>query len=159
MALCDSWRGRQAALAFTWGTSATAATERLRPSFVGKQVVDPVSGQAALAESTCRLALRYAFSALISVGCLLGPVAVMFASLNLQGYISPRAKQVLGFPVYFPSMAAHAQPGGVFDPEGHAGLVPVILHAVTISILNTAYRAVAHRLTRLENHRTDRSFE
>lgn len=35
----------------------------------------------------------------------------------------------------------------------------MLLHAVTISLLNKAYRSVARALTRLENHRTERPFE
>jgi hypothetical protein len=37
--------------------------------------------------------------------------------------------------------------------------VPVVLHALVIMLLNTAYRHVAEYLTTLENHRTDESFQ
>ena len=83
----------------------------------------------------------------------------MFASLNLQGYITPEGRAVLGCPVYLPRLAAYAAPGALFDPEGTWALGPVVLHAVVINLLNTAYRSVAHALTQLENHRTDSAFE
>ena len=83
----------------------------------------------------------------------------MFLSLNLQGYISPDARRVLGVPVYFESLAAIAQPGALFDPAANLSLLPVALHAVVISLLNKAFRTVAQALTDFENHRTQRSHD
>lgn len=37
-------------------------------------------------------------------------------------------------------------------------LVPVVLHAFVIMMLNTLYRNIAEWLTTLENHRTDHHF-
>ena len=159
IAFVSGWRRKQAELAFRWGSSSAGVAERLRPSFEGAQATDPVSGRRVLVEAAHRKALRYAASASVSVLCLLVPVVVMFASLNLQGYITPKARYVLGLPVYYPSLARHAAEGATFDPKGSLALAPVVLHAVVIFLLNTGYRTIALRLTRLENHRTMTSFD
>lgn len=160
IAFVQGWRGKQAELAFAWGSAEMGATtERLRPSFRGREVLDPISGRLIQKEARWRRALRYTVSGTISVLCLLVPVAVMFASLNLQGYITVNDRDWFGVPVYIPLIAKFAAPGALFDPNGKLGRAPVLLHAVTISLLNKAYRSVARALTRLENHRTERPFE
>ena len=134
------WRRRQLSLSFAWGSTAADDTQRLRPSFVGVAATDPVTGRPTLVDPAWRRCARYAISACISLGCLLVPVGAMFASLNLQGYIQPNAKHVLGCRVHSPWLAAHAAPGGYFDPAGSLALVPVVLHAIVINLLNLSYR-------------------
>ena len=83
----------------------------------------------------------------------------MLVSLNLQGYISPLGRDVLGVPVYSAAVSAYAKPGATFDPNGSLALVPVVIHAVTIALLNKGYRHIAEYLTDFENHRTQRAYE
>lgn len=74
-------------------------------------------------------------------------------------YIQESTGPWLGLPVYVPSVAKHAQPGALFDPNGNLALAPVAAHAVTIMILNKAFYEVAHALARLENHRHQSSYD
>ena len=154
-----AWRREQAELAFRWGTYGAAAPPRLRPHFTGDEVTDPVSGRKRLSEPMWRRALRYVQSALVTAMCLTVPVAVMFASLNLQGYIQPHANRFLGCTIYWPSLSRLATPGALFDPSGSLSLMPVAMHVISINLLNKLYRAVATLLTFHENHRTHASFE
>ena len=62
-------------------------------------------------------------------------------------------------PVYSAAVSAYAKPGATFDPIGSLALVPVVLHAVTIALLNKGYRHIAEYLTDFENHRTQRAYE
>uniref|UniRef100_A0A7S0IR28 Anoctamin transmembrane domain-containing protein n=1 Tax=Calcidiscus leptoporus TaxID=127549 RepID=A0A7S0IR28_9EUKA len=83
----------------------------------------------------------------------------MVVSLNLQGYISEHARRMLGVRVHYHFLARLAQPGAVFDPNGSLFFVPVVMHAVTIQVLNATYRSIARQLTEFENHRTARAFD
>ena len=102
---------------------------------------------------------RYLLSAVVTSGCLAPPVVIMFVSLNLQGYIDPDHAGLLGFQVYLPSVARHAAKGALLDPAGSLSLLPVLLHGVAIALLNSVYKRVAHALTDLENHTTQRAHD
>jgi len=155
------WRRKQAALAFRWGVhdAHTAQAEVRRPEFVGREVVSEITGEVELVEGRGSRALRYAASLCVSLACLIVPLAYMFVSLNLQGYISPAARHVLGVRVYHEALSAFAAPGAVFDPEAWTGMLPAVLHAAVIFLLNKAYRHVAEALTDLENHRTQEAHD
>jgi len=153
------WRRRQAELAFTWGTIATSTSsnhplERQRREYVGTPVEDAVTGQTVLVDHW--RPARFAVSALVTALCLLLPLAAMFLSLNLQGYVSKRGEYVLGVRVYYEALAHYARPGEIFDPASYLSLLPVVGHAVVILNLNAGYRHVAEALTRFENHRSAR---
>lgn len=96
---------------------------------------------------------------------LVGAFFVMICSLNLQGYIQPAHDRVRwprdeDHPFYIGSIAQYAEPGALFDPASDfMSLVPVVLHVVTILILNGQYRKVAERLTEWENHETVIAFQ
>ena len=87
----------------------------------------------------------------------------MIGSLNLQGYIKASTGRWLGLTVYIPGLAIFAAPGQIFDPLQTDSLVlplvPVVLHAISIQVLNAAFRHVAHRLTDFENHRTEAAYK
>lgn len=166
VAFVHGWRRRQSHLAFKWGTDdiaaadgeePTATAEPLRADFEGEEVVSAVTGGAELVFR--HRGRRYALSLLVSGACLLPPVVVMFLSLNLQGYIDADHPGVWGVRVHVPALAAYAAPGAPLDPAGALSLLPVVLHGVVIALLNGAYKAVAHRLTEQENHRTQRAHD
>jgi hypothetical protein len=162
----QAWRRRQSELSFEWGTSDDARSasappgrEALRPSFVGQPATDPVSGRSILVDAPLERLRRYALSVSASILSLSVPLAAMICSLNLQGYISPTTGAWYGVRVYFEPLARHALPGEIFDPAGSLALAPVALHAVTIMLLNSGWRGIAHRLAAFENHRTVASYE
>ena len=151
------WRRKEAALDFKWGCA--DAQEYIRSDFEGDEVTSEVTGETVRRERPARRAARYALSIGVTLVCLAVPVAVMLVSLNLQGYISPLGRDVLGVPVYSAAVSAYAKPGATFDPNGSLALVPVVIHAVTIALLNKGYRHIAEYLTDFENHRTQRAYE
>jgi len=157
-----TWQSREAELAFTWGTASSERTLKLRPDYVGVQIIDPVTFEPRLYDPPMSRAIRYTLSFTVTALSLLVPVGAMLASLNLQGYIVPSTGAWMGFPVQVPFLAKFAEPGEVFDPlqdNPLLPLVPVILHAITIQVLNALFKSVAHALTRLENQRSERAFE
>ena len=111
----QAWRRDEAELAFRWGThgsGANGAAARLRPQFIGREVTDPVSGETVLAEPLKTRVQRYIISIVVTNLCLLVPLGVMLALLNLQGYVGEDAAHaVLGVDVYMPRLAEYAKPG------------------------------------------------
>lgn len=156
------WQSRESELAFRWGTAASHRSQQLRADYVGEKMVDPVTGELRLHDPPASRARRYALSVTLTGLSLLVPVAAMIASLNLQGYIVASTGAWMGVPVYVPLLAQFAAPGALFDPMQDnplLPLVPVILHAITIQLLNAAFKGVAHALTRMENHRTQQTYD
>ena len=81
-------------------------------------------------------------------------MTVMFASLNLQGYIlDPNS---FGHVVF---LQRYAAPGAIFDQNGWFFLVPTVIHAIVIFCINRLYRLVAMRLTDWENWRLQSQHE
>ena len=152
-----TWRSKAAEYAFKWGTANAQSGAVLRSEFVGVESVDAVTGAKVLVDPPVKRALRLLFSGLITALSLLVPVGAMITSLNLQGYIVASTGAWNGIPVYVPELAKHARPGELFDPNGDSlvmPLVPVILHAITIQVLNSLFKGVASALTSFENHRS-----
>ena len=158
--MCSSWERKQSELVYEWGVTPNSSTSVLnkdvRPNFVGEWRASQVTGEMELAHSrdSNRLGV-FTISVLTTLGSLLVPLAFMIFSLNLQGYIQPETGRILGLlPVYLPSLAVYAQVGSVFDPNGPLAMLPVALHAISISLLNHGFRSIARALTDFENHRT-----
>ena len=158
MAFVTCWRSRERELAFLWNTADVPGTERLRPGFFGKQTVDPVSGCTVVSVSALSRICRLAFSSGATLLSLLVAVCAMVISLNLQGYIVAATGPWLGIPVHIPTLARHAAPGGLFHADS-GGMttpyIPVVLHALTIQLLNSIFRRAASALTKVENHRLE----
>lgn len=74
-------------------------TLKLRPEYVGVQIIDPVTFEPRLYDPPMSRAIRYALSFTATALSLLVPVGAMLASLNLQGYIVPSTGAWMGFPV------------------------------------------------------------
>lgn len=159
------WARQEAALAYASGgaravlelSSPFAAddTGDVRPDFYGdKVVVSPVTGKRVLWYSPVKRALKIAATSIVTALLLFAALAVMIASLNLQGYMRDASS-----PLHIPFLAQFAEAGEVFDPAGMLFIVPTILHAAGILGLNLAYQGVAARLATWENHRTNHSHE
>ena len=156
MTFVTCWRSRERELAFLWGTVDVQRSERIRPQFTGKETVDPISGRTVLAEPAPSRIGRLALSGGATLLSLLVPVCAMLISLNLQGYIVAATGSWLGMPVHIPVLAQHAAPGGLFNADSGGIIfpyIPVVLHALTIQVLNSIFRRVAFALTKFENHR------
>jgi len=57
------------------------------------------------------------------------------------------------------TQTALAKEGALFDPAGAFSIVPVIIYAISITVLNKIYRIIAVKLTDLENHRLARDYQ
>jgi hypothetical protein len=58
-------------------------------------------------------------------------------------------------PFHVRSLAVYSESGQIFDAQSSwRGMIPVILHAICIFILNRVYRVIAEALTSWENHET-----
>lgn len=75
---------------------------------------------------------------------------------SLQGYIK---RDTSAFHIEF--FADYAEPGALFDPNGHfaVALIPVVGHSMIILVLNYFYSSIAVYLTDKENHRTEAEYE
>eukprot|EP00927_Polykrikos_kofoidii_P060876 TRINITY_DN55780_c0_g1_i1.p1 TRINITY_DN55780_c0_g1~~TRINITY_DN55780_c0_g1_i1.p1 ORF type:complete len:702 (-),score=96.84 TRINITY_DN55780_c0_g1_i1:169-2205(-) len=158
-----------------WGRLDASTSELRRAGYHGKPAISPITGEPELYFSPWERGLRYAFSAAVTAVMLVVAFGVMILSLNLQGYIhDPESKAARGLEVTFGAsiflfepLARLARPGQILDPTGdgdpfffgYITYLPVILHAIVITFLNTIYSRVATRLTEWENHKLKRDFE
>ena len=146
------WRRRSSELSYQWDCFELDTKERVRPEFAGNLRKSPVTGLEEQHSPYYRRLCFYLLSAIVTAICLLFSLLIMFALLNMQGYVdSPNS------PVMFPPLAALARPGAIFDPSGSLALAPVILYSMTIMLVNKVYRRIAEKLTDLENHRLERN--
>jgi len=149
-----SWTRKSNAWALEWGTYFEQAEEEVRPAFVGKVRVSPVTGLPDRFYPKWKRILKYGVSVLVTLGMLCIAFAAMICSLNLQGYIRDGHFHV-------PTLSQFSDVGQPFNQEtGNfiVCLVPTICHVITIQVLNQLiYRRIARWLTDWENHRTEAS--
>lgn len=131
-----------------------STTIDMRAEFRRQERRDPVTGLLKPHYPQWKRRLHYCVSALVSGAFLMVAFAVMVVSFNLQGYMSDKRS------LFHVEIANQfSRPGRVFDPNGDSiwplWLLPVVLHALCISQLNSVYRVLAEWLTARENHRTE----
>lgn len=122
----------------------------LRRGFFGELRVSPVTGETELHYPGWKRQVKQPLSWLLTLLCLGVALLVQICSMNLQGYMSAKQHELFEIPFF----AAFAEPGAIFDQEGSFALVPVVVHSLTILVLNDIYRHIAHRLTVWENYPT-----
>eukprot|EP01006_Ploeotia_vitrea_P047465 TRINITY_DN67131_c4_g1_i1.p1 TRINITY_DN67131_c4_g1~~TRINITY_DN67131_c4_g1_i1.p1 ORF type:complete len:663 (-),score=77.58 TRINITY_DN67131_c4_g1_i1:95-1846(-) len=151
------WRQKANSLAWKFGTYNLEDTEEVRPEFrgiPGKERVSPVTGKKEPVYPYYRRYAKCLVSATATGALLLVAVAVMFCSLNLQGYIKP---EHFG---WIEELQEWSAPGAILDKNSaYMSYIPVCLHAIVIALMNSNYRKLAEKLTEWENWRTDREFE
>jgi Calcium-activated chloride channel len=154
------WLQKTAELSWQWNTllDKEIGVVTLRPEFQGEIRVSAVTGRQERYFPASKRLPHYALSTVVTLVMLCIALAVMVASLNLQGYMdNDTALERL---LYIDRLAVLAEKGSVFDPRGTFFVVlprslgPTLLHVIVINLLNTAYRRVATALTRFENHAT-----
>ena len=157
------WERKCASLACDWGISAIQWRREVRPGFTGRKRISPVTGMPERYFSSQERLFRYCVSACVTLFLLMIAFFVMVVSLNLQGYIHKfsYSREYL----LFPSISWLCDEGQYFDRSGKGPMpfvllkVPIILHIVTIQLLNKVYQVVANILTDWENHRSPTEHE
>jgi hypothetical protein len=72
-------------------------------------------------------------------------ILFMIFSLNIRGCIDKNHKLL-----YWPSVAALAEPGGIFDSRTNYAFIPIIFHAIFINFIDEfVYRPLAIYSTKL----------
>ena len=107
--------------------------------------------------------LGYLLSTSVTLFMLSLAFGAMLLSLNLQGYIAHSHTN----PFHLHFIAQFAEPGHLFDPTGdgdpylygYITLLPTVLHAIMIQVLNAQYKKVATWLTEKELHAFSDDFE
>merc|ERR1711937_440765 len=119
------------------------------PHFHGYERTSPITGEKENHyDDWKRWVWHYPISLLVTSLMLLVAFAVMSLSLNFQGYVHKSS------PIFVPSLAHFAEPGGVFEASSTCrSLVPVLCHTTAIMALNSMYKNVAQWLTKRENHK------
>jgi hypothetical protein len=165
----NCWEREENRLAYQWGTYSLTNYERTRyfstrAEFRGYLRISPVTGEYETYYPPSRRRLKYVVSALVTMAMLGVAFLVMILSLNLQGYINPNHNPERwhgshnAHPFHFPAWADLAEQGNVFDARSSwRSLIPVVVHVMCISTLNSLYRVIAEQLTHYENHQTELS--
>jgi len=156
------WRRKTHEYAYMWNTSETVKKQTYRPSFYGVWKKSEITGELELYYPSGVRKMKYLVSILVTVFMLGVAFVVMICSLNLQGYVSCTTRYGTPNPFHVEKLHQFSEPGALFDPNGNAilALVPVVIHAVVIMILNQLiYSRIATALTDWENHKTDEDYE
>ena len=168
-----SWERREKELAYGFGTLPlldrrlsqitsfgieSEGTGHKRPEFVGIIRTSPVTGRSELFYPSSRRRIHYLFSALVTLAMLVVAFWLMILSLNLQGYIAQKGE--VYHPFHYPQLSVLATEGGILDSTSSwRSLIPVVIHAAGIFVLNTIYRMIATKLTDMENHMTQDAYD
>ena len=143
------WRRRANELACDWDTLDVEHSDEPNPRYHGKTRISRITGKNELFYNPLnRWVFHYPISVVVTLIMLIVAFSVMALSLNLQGYVSE------GSIIYVATLSSCSKPGGIFDANHPVlSLIPVVLHAGVIMLLNLQYRHVAVWLTEQENHR------
>jgi len=132
----ESWKRKTAELAYRWGTINTEQFEEPRAAFYGELGKDPVTGRLQPQYSAYRRMLKfYGVSVPVMLVALVIAWYVMLFYFYLEDYVKPMYKDDKS--LY----------GTVLS------LLPTIVYAVSVLVLNAIYRPLAVALNHWENHR------
>uniref|UniRef100_A0A0G4FED9 Anoctamin transmembrane domain-containing protein n=1 Tax=Chromera velia CCMP2878 TaxID=1169474 RepID=A0A0G4FED9_9ALVE len=137
-----------------WGISIVEGSETIRWQFQGEIHTDPHTGRAFKDYPQWKRTSKQLASLGILLVCLIPVVTLMICTLNMMGYLPQGVTGHIG-PLYRLS-----EPGALFDAEDMVkGCIPIVLHAVMVTLLNEAFQNLSERLTEWENYRTQREHE
>ncbi|XP_078259191.1 anoctamin-7-like isoform X2 [Rhinoraja longicauda] len=136
----EFWKRRNAELVYEWDVESYEDDELVRPEFYGTKP-DPITGEPDAYYSTSRQRLKFALS--FSVGILM--VGCVFIS-------------VLAVAVYKTWAGFRTTDSGSFERFCLTTVISSLLNALSILLLRIAYRRIAMRMTKWENHRTQTEY-
>jgi hypothetical protein len=165
------WDRQESELSYRWGTFDKGDGGMLKPKyerriqFQGQVQFSPITGRLEKYYPEYKRRWKQFVSAWITLCMLSIAFVVMIMSLNLQGYVHPdhnreRWQNDDSHPFYFPTIAALAEKGAIFDTTStYFSLISTVIHVMVIQAMNAIYRQVANRLTEWENYETDNDHE
>jgi len=126
--MIEFWKRKQARLALRWGTSSFEENEVVRPEFAPTHFVpDPVTGRSMPYYSPRKFFIKVLTSLCVVFACLLVVIGYIASIYSLKTYVTLPSTN-LGF------------------PEEDATILALILNAILIQILGTAYKTIAKLL-------------
>jgi len=141
--MLEFWKRKQARLALRWGTSSFEAMEVTRPEFNATHFVpDPVTGHAVPYYSTRTLLVKAAVALVCVFACLCIVISYIASIYTFKTWVV-LPENVTNFGI----------------SETTATTLALILNAVLIQIVGTAYKTVAKKLNDWQNFRTDTAYE
>ena len=151
-----SWRRHCRGLDILWDDYVIQDdAEDLRKEFVGEPCINPATDRPDTYFPANKRLVQYFKSFLICFPCWCVCCLVIVVFLNATGVIRPHHH---GGVFDMPAFSKLANEGELFDPNYNANMVLSILQAVLTTVMNLAFREVAHYTANMENHKTQRSY-
>ncbi|XP_039279552.1 anoctamin-10 isoform X2 [Nilaparvata lugens] len=134
----EMWRRKCSELAYLWGTIGMASSmDEPRPNFRGTMAIDVVTGKKQPQFPRWKTNLKmYCVSLPLVVVCMLGAFLIMLISFWAEEMLKSNVEVSSNF-----------------------HMLPSIIYAGLIYVMNLAYRRFANFLTEWENHRTQSQFD
>jgi hypothetical protein len=137
----EFWKRKQARYAMMWGMTGFEEEEQTRPQFKGLRSTSAVDGRPVDFFPKKEANKRLVMSSLI-IGFLICIVVLAVAAIFiLKNWMTAQGDTFLVLGIDF------------------ASIVPSLVNAIQIQIMNMIYGSIAIRLNDLENHRTDTAYE
>ncbi|CAM9680880.1 unnamed protein product [Chrysoparadoxa australica] len=139
----EFWKRKESNCTMKWGTIGYEEGEQTRPQFKGERGTDPVDGSPMdyFPKSEARQRLTISYTVIFGLICV---VIVVIASIFiLKNFLADTDRQ------------EQLTAGGV----NYASIIPALVNAIQIIVMNYIYSSVALKLNKMENHRTDTEFE
>ncbi len=137
----EFWKRKQSMYAMKWGMTGFEEEEQTRPQFKGEMCTSPVNGQPVDYFPRKKANMRLLVSGIVICFLILIVIAAVFSIFLLKHYMHQNRDDwtVLGI--------------------DFSNIIPSVVNAIQIIIMNSIYSELAVRLNDLENHRTDTAYE
>lgn len=149
------WERRSRAAAWHWGVSDRKRKDQIRPAFKGTVRASPITGEPERHFTKLQRTPRVLLS-IVTVGAMLTVAALFIVlSFNLNGTIDATDDWF-----YIHAIGRHAAKGGLLhkgDANAVLAVVPAVLHAIGLIVLNGLFKSISEKLTNWENHKYEQS--
>ncbi|CAM9468938.1 unnamed protein product [Pylaiella littoralis] len=139
----EFWKRKEARCAMRWGMSGFEEQEQTRPQYKGIRSSSTIDGKPMDYFPPSESRKRFFLSQTVILGLILAVIAVVASIFWLKYFLTQ------------PDQAATLEVWGV----PFATIIPPMVNAMQIQVMNAFYGKVAIKLTDLENHRTDTEYE
>ena len=141
-AVLEGWKRKESRLAHRWGVLDMQELEQERPSFEGTLRYDTVDERYVTTFSRLEQSKRYVVTVPIILLTLLAVGGITFFYFQLESYTNDNITEEFGWTGMWTVVA----------------LLPCILYAVVVMVLDALYLTLAVKLNEYENHRTESEF-
>ncbi|XP_046394474.1 anoctamin-10 [Ischnura elegans] len=152
----EIWRQKCSELAFAWGTIGMTSLDEPRPGFRGEMKEDPISKHLLPQYPRWKTNVKmYCGSIPIVLMCLVVAFYIMLLSFWIDDYL----RQTHWMGLLPPPEEGEEQSLITWAIYTGFSVLPSVVYAVIIYIMNYGYRRFATTLTEWENHRTQSQFD